>query len=247
VTSPHPTAYAKLPHPLGALLKQLPIADGLETGPLLQLLGGMLRLKDFGELRDQELLRLMVPHCRGPLADRLSGSLSSKMSVEDFHAQVLSFFIPARLLDQLKTDMFYRPQLNNESMAGYIGSVKDAWRVLRLPMRETEVVEVVLEGLAPAERSRLVMGSRPKSFDDLDRLCIYSQSIKLADGQRARQVEQAPARIMMAQAARTPPDSRWQGPPRNPAVCFGCGEVGHIRRFCPQNPQRTFSHPPKNL
>ena len=46
-----------------------------------------------------------------------------------------------------------------------------------LGLREEEVVQMIFEGVTPQERSRFIFAERPRSFDDLNKLCVLSLSL----------------------------------------------------------------------
>ena len=64
--------------------------------------------------------------------------------------------------------------------------IRKAGRVLRLGLSETEVIQAILEGLNPQERSRLVFADRPRCFADLYRLCVVSNTVRAGDEYRGR-------------------------------------------------------------
>ena len=74
-----------------------------------------------------------------------------------YKRQVLDSFIPGRRLDQLRLKLFYRVQANGEELTDFVQSVRKAARILRLGLPETEVIQVILEGPTPQERSCVVL------------------------------------------------------------------------------------------
>ena len=58
--------------------------------------------------------------------------------------------------------------------------------MLRLGLPETEVIQAILEGLHPQERSRLVSADRPRCFADLEQLCVVSRTVQEVDESRGR-------------------------------------------------------------
>ena len=233
-------SYNKLPNPMGGLLQSIPVVDGLEVDALLSFLSSIFKLRDFPGITDQDMLRLLVPYCRSPLSDRLTSVLVSGENFDCFHKLVLECFVPVRLRDRLKLDHFYRPQGTRESLAAFVSSIKSFNRVLRLGLSESEVVDVIVDGINMSERSRLVFAGRPSSFLDLDRICITSNNVQFSDHQREmteKQLNKGPGAVFMVGEGQGG-FGRGRGPP----VCFGCGQRGHIRRFCRQGSQAS----PKN-
>ena len=59
-------------------------------------------------------------------------------------------------------------------------------QILRLGFPETEVIQVIREGLNPQERSRLVFADPPRCFADLDRWCAHARKVQENDESRGR-------------------------------------------------------------
>ena len=130
--------------------------------------------------------QLIYPYCRGSLAGLFTNTLRRGGSVDAFHGEVLDYFIPDRRRSQLKLDSFYRLQANGEASGDFVHDVRKAAWVLRLGLPETEVIQAILEGLNPQERSRLIFAERPRCFADLYRLCVVSNTVRAGDEYRGR-------------------------------------------------------------
>ena len=68
----------------------------------------------------------------------------------------------------------------------FVHDVRKAAHILRLGLPETEVIQVIREGLTPQERSRLVFAEPPRSFADLDRWCAHARTVRVNDESRGR-------------------------------------------------------------
>ena len=62
--------------------------------------------------------------------------------------------------------------------------IRKCARVLRLGLPEKDVVRIILEGVTPQERSRLVFADGPRGFADLERLCVVSRTVQGIDESR---------------------------------------------------------------
>ena len=82
--------------------------------------------------------------------------------------------MPGRLREQLRHKYLYRVQANGESLASFVNSIRDSARILGVGLSEEEIVQIILEGVTPQEKSRLVFAERPRCYADLDRLCVTS-------------------------------------------------------------------------
>jgi hypothetical protein len=58
---------------------------------------------------------------------------------------------------------------------------KEAAVVLLLPVSEADIVQSITEGLHPAQQSRFVFQSLPRSFSDLDCVCVVDQNLACVD------------------------------------------------------------------
>jgi hypothetical protein len=81
--------FAKLPHPMEALLREIPVTSGLEVEPLLQFLTKVLEMRDHFGLPDRQLLDIIYPKCLEPLRARVNFVLSQQFTVDQFQGDVL--------------------------------------------------------------------------------------------------------------------------------------------------------------
>ena len=76
--------------------------------------------------------------------------------------------------------------IRDRALGDFVHDIRKAARVLRLGLPETEVIQAILEGLNPQERSRLIFADRPRCFADLERLCVVSRTVQEVDESRGR-------------------------------------------------------------
>ncbi|XP_063227204.1 uncharacterized protein LOC134533635 [Bacillus rossius redtenbacheri] len=176
--------FGKLTHPLEKMLKDFPATDGLHIPKFLHFLQLIVKLRQSNSLHEAQLLEIIYPFTLGPLAERTNLAISQNLTFDKYHEDILSFFIPSRLLTQLQLSHFNRLQKPGEPLAVYVNEVKEAAAIFRLQVSEQEVINTILDGLSPEERSRLVFLSKPSSFSELDRMCIHSQNVRFADYHR---------------------------------------------------------------
>ena len=146
--------------------------------------------------------------------------------------------------DRLRQKHFYRVQANGEALANFVSSIKDAARILRLGLPEGEIIQTILEGVTPQERSRLVFAERPRSFTDLDRLCVLSKTIQCNDDTRGHEARwsldrQVVERRVGRSESQGSQSAAIQSSDARESVCFRCHRPGHIARYCPG----TRQHP----
>ena len=58
-------------------------------------------------------------------------------------------------------------------------------------MSERDVVNNIIEGLAPTQRSSFVFQAMPTNYRDLDQLAILDQNLTLANQQREAEIRRA--------------------------------------------------------
>ena len=224
--------YDSLPNPIYDLLRRLPVVDGLDLDQLVKFFEGIFGIYDFPGVTGASLLNMIYPYCRAPLLDRVVWHLGAGGDFDAFHRDVLELFMPGRLRDQMRQRLFYRVQGHGKKLNVFINSIKSAARVLRVDVSEAEVVRVILEGLNPQERSRLVFLERPRSFADLSRACVFARTIQMNDETRSGTSE-FPVPCSTSGQQRPPNrEQRGDNSERKNYSCYTCGKMGHLARNC---------------
>lgn len=245
VTQFNSSIFSKLPHPIEGLLKRLPRINGLQVDQLLVFLTEVIRIRDLSMLTDVQLLELIFPYCLDALAGKVMAALQGTWEFERLHREILECFIPRRLFEQLRREKYERLQRDGETFATYICSVKDAARVLRLPVSERDVVNNIIEGLAPTQRSSFVFQAMPTNYRDLDQLAILDQNLTFANRQREAEIRRDVGRRCEAVGCegrqyvrpeyKRPTEGRFAYASKR---CYRCKEVGHLQRDCPRGKAR---------
>ena len=162
------------------------MVDGEDKGKLLLFLDIVLQLADFPGLSDDVLLSLIYPYCRGSLPELVTNTVRRGGSIDSLHGEVLDSFIPGRRRDQLRLKLYYQVQANEEVLADFVHNIRNTARILSLGLPERDIIQVILEGVTPQERSRLVFADRPRCFADLDRLYVVSRTVQAMDESQDR-------------------------------------------------------------
>ncbi|KAG8265203.1 hypothetical protein J6590_100004 [Homalodisca vitripennis] len=157
------SAFAKLSHPLSPILQSMPKADGLELNHLLAFLQEAFKIQEFPGMTDLVLMEILAPFCLRPLSDRLLDCLKRRASFDEFHAQVIEYFIPGRVMERLRVERIYRPQAPGETLSQFVGEIRGVAQILRLDLSERQLVDIILEGINLEDRCRLVFCTRPTS------------------------------------------------------------------------------------
>jgi hypothetical protein len=223
-----PFAFAKLPNPVQKLLVDLPVADGLDVGTLLKWLRVLIRMRDMsgGSGASQtQILHILCGFTKRALASRTLAAIHRGDTLDVYHRDVLAFFIPPRVMTPLLLSEYFRPQRPGESLAAYVTDIREMAVVLRQDEDERSVVQVITEGLHPRERNRLVFCDKPRTYADLDNMCVYARNI--AYGDEGYGGERPPTHSTRSPASPAAPSSARVSP-----VCYFCHKPGHIRRHC---------------
>lgn len=236
--------FAKLPHPLSAILQNIPRVDGLDLNALLAFLQETFRVRDFPGMTDSAVMEILTSYCLRPLSDRLLDCLKRGVSFDTFHAEVLDYFVPTRVMERLRVERVYRPQAPGEMLSQYVGEIRSLAQVLRLNFSEGQLVDLIVEGIKPQDRSRFVFCAKPTTFAELDRLSRFSSGIQDCDFQRNLCWGQFPPVPLGPQVAFVQPGPPVPNTRKEPPVCFGCRQKGHVKRNCPQAPKKDSE--PKN-
>ena len=176
--------YGKITHPVEKLLTEIPYTDGLNVTKLLNFIKYLLQIKDLQQLNDWQILQVLLPKCKPPLKNRVIESLSSTLPVEDLHTSIIKYFIPTGIYEELKRKTVLRVQGNHERLAHYISDIRESSRLLQVDWNETQMVDTILVGLSPEERSRLALINRPNTFADLEQCSIHSSNVWYSDQNR---------------------------------------------------------------
>lgn len=252
--------YSKITHPVEKYLAEIPRTNGLNFAELLSFFKVLLKLKYVPQLNNIQIFELLLTFVLPPLSQRIQEAIFSNLSIDQLHEVLIRHFIPTSIYEQMKRDLVHRVQGNNEMLAHYISEVRENSQVLRVNLTETEVVETILIGLSPAERSRLALMPRPCNFFQLEQLCIHSANVWFSDKQRSGQPNpRPPPRFSLHHLAASQPINMQNSaphqnafrprlepnrvPPRKPIVCYNCGEANHTSRYCQKPRNKNY---PKN-
>ena len=133
------------------------------------------------QLSDWQILQVILPKCKPPLRDRVLESLNSTLPVEELHTTIIKYFIPTGIYEEIKRNTVLRVQGAHERLAHYIADIRESSRLLQVDWTEKQLVDTILVGLSPEERSRLALISRPLTFADLEQCSVHSSNVWYAD------------------------------------------------------------------
>lgn len=222
--------FAKLPHPLSLLLKEvgtLSIDNIKLTEEVLWLLVRFERHADALNVSHIVILELLYPLAKGFLGEVIAEVLSSRGNLAVLRRRIITEKIPMRVRRELERTHIWQAQETHEGLTHYVNRVRTAVVALEVNLTEPEVVDIILEGIRPEDRARIMFKEKPRTFEQLNRLVSSIESLQLVDEQR--RADMTPR----LHDANLPVEGQRTGGGRPRARCYRCGSDEHLIRQCP--------------
>lgn len=180
----------------------------------------MLKMKSEPQLSVEQICDLLIGNCHGPLLIKILSFKQMGLIIFQINECIKHSFIPRNMLDNVRMQHVNRPQKSNEPISIHKNFVKEHSDILMCKLTELEVLNIIKMGLNQETRSKLKFTSDPKTFADLDSMCIHYNNVYYLDYTRLNPV--------------VPTVSRMQAPRQksNAVQCQNCGRRGHISRHC---------------
>lgn len=213
--------YQKLPNPMLEYFHCVKSCNGLVVEELLDFLKLMVKIQKETELSESVILKLLIPKTSDPLQSKLIENKNS--SFREIREIVMKCFVPFGLKESLIRTHVNRVQGHNEPLALYVENIKMYSIILNCSYDEAELVEIMKMGINPRNRANLVFAGNPKTFRDMDDLCVQCQNVEYGN------------------SLRKPWENVQDARSRNDAKrCYNCNKIGHLARQC------RFRTNPKN-
>ena len=156
----------------------------------------------------------------------------------------------------------------------YISEIRESALLLQVKWSEQQLVDTILVGLSPEERSRLALMKRPTTFTELELCCIHSSNVWYSDQNRRVSMSQTQRRdsfqplpigtdtrnyrdkrfVSTSKTQSYPHISYSRPQPRQHASevnekrrCYNCGKAGHISKNCKQKRYQPKTDQSKNM
>lgn len=224
--------FNKLPNPLLPLIQDIRELSVDSTSEVVRVLWLTVKLQEQADvlrMPHQQIFQILYPLARGKLSRIISQATGEGVVMQEFRRLILESCVPSRCRNELLNKYFFRVQGSGELFSRYVEEIRVAMAALCVNVSESEVVNNILEGMTPEDRSRVVFCSKPRTFYELDQLVANMQVIKFSDELRGK-VAAANNTATGNQGDRTP-RSGFQS--RVGQGCFRCGQKGHFVRDCP--------------
>lgn len=228
--------FTKLANPLERILKEIPPnTNGLDHKKLLILINVVNKIKRHGKLSDVQILEVVASYVSEPLLGKINHLIESGLSLRLAQDALLRYFIPRGMYEKLKRDMVHRPQQINEPLSMYVGEIKNNVELLLCDYSEAELIDIIIMGINQNDRSKLVFQGIPKTFQDLERMCMFVQNIDYHDQEREelrRGRIQPRGGYQLRNGVNNITERREQSSQLNNRVCHYCSRPGHFIRNC---------------
>lgn len=232
--------FAKLPHPLGLLfreIKELSVDNLNEIQKLLWLTVRFEKHATALQVAPYTVLAMWYPLAKGRLTEFIGDVLKLQGTLKDLRQRIIGEKIPTRVLRELERLHFWQSQYTDETLTDYVDRVKTARIALQMDISEEEVVSTIVEGLRPEDRARAIFNVKPLSFEQLDHLINSIGGLKLIDDQRVSNLN-SELRVRVPRRQGLDPDHGKINEAKVRGQCFGCGATDHFVRVCPVRPTK---------
>lgn len=221
---------AKLPNPLMLLvqgIKELSIESLGQVEFVLKFIARFEVHADVLGVPHRTVIQFLYPLASGRLSRVFAEVLGEEGGLKELRKRIISLRLSPRMRVELERKHFWRAQGLRENLATYIESIREAVSALDLPYNEQQVVDNILEGMRPEDRSRLTFAKKPASFGELEALLATIEGFDFVDQGRAD--------VHCNHVSGEALPEREEGEPlrqNEQRRCFRCNRQGHLARQC---------------
>lgn len=225
------------------LLRQVAPLSSEEPEEILRLFVRVGEIYDLGLTDDRQFITRMLPLVSGSILKLLGSCLRGGCSWPQCKVQLLEEYFPYFVRERLVRDLIvFKFHVASEPLREYIERISQAATFLQYAATEQQLVDRILTNLDPDILAQAAFLDRPKTIKDLNRVVGLIEERISASRERLRA---NPHDEGESRGGRKPRDAPRQGRGDTSRVaggtvkCWGCGQMGHYQRACPQRNQRS--------
>lgn len=133
------------------------------------------------KLSNQHAYQVFSQYTADKLLERVELALLRQSSLEEFHEDILAFFLPQYIQQQLQLRLLYRVQYENENLPDFIKDIKLHYAIFRVTISEYDFVRGIISKLNVRSRMAVPMTNPPRTFVELDKLVSQVQTVHFQD------------------------------------------------------------------
>lgn len=164
----------KLPNPIETILRDVQTMNAdlpVNAFLFLKFFSNFLSQCKLVGLQGSVIYQILHGHTTGNLSELLVKAAANNYTSEQFHRLVIHRFIPPRIVNQLLTEYYFKPQMSTETFKEYCDRVKQTAEALCTGYSEQQILCCIGAGAVKCEvRALFLSNSRPSNFDQLDDL-----------------------------------------------------------------------------
>lgn len=163
-----PTAHHGLGNKIVSdMVEALPSISGANARQLVSFLISVNQILLLDLVSPNTVILNILPKTKDQLRSIWSQAIQNKSSASSLIETVLDNFLPGRLRQQTVTDLIYRVQKPNESLAEFANNIQSVADLLLPDCRGMQLLDIVLTGINPPTRARLSGLPAPNTLADL--------------------------------------------------------------------------------
>lgn len=124
----------------------------------------------------------MAHFTHGTLFERVENDLLHNFDLEQFHIDVLNYFMPLHIQRQvMSTHLLSRGQQENEDLAEFVRNIQLYYEIFRIEISELTTVTKIVEKFNMSSCVGLPLSVRLTTYFELDQLICKVKSVLLTD------------------------------------------------------------------
>lgn len=155
------------PKVLSDMITGVSQASGSDPKSLIMFLIQVQKLNNLHLANEFAVIVALLPRTLGQLRTTWAQAIAEKISLSTLIGQVLNYFVPHRLRHSLITELVFRKQRGNESIADFVTDLQDVSTLIMSDISPSELLEVVLTGMNEHTRAHLSGFPAPTCIQDL--------------------------------------------------------------------------------